>query len=93
MSSTSNWVAESPTATPAIAPACATPAQRLAAFVRRRWAAYWDEQARRTVVRMLRELDDRTLRDIGLTRSEIRRAVYGEDAATPLTRRCQTSGV
>lgn len=83
MSSTSNTVAESPGAATAMATACATPAQRLAAFVRRRWTAYWEERARRTVVRMLQDLDDRTLNDIGLKRSEIWRAVYGEDATTP----------
>jgi uncharacterized protein YjiS (DUF1127 family) len=53
--------------------------QRLAAGARRRWDAYWDRRARRATVLMLESLDDRTLRDIGLSRSEIRSAVFGGD--------------
>jgi uncharacterized protein YjiS (DUF1127 family) len=37
-------------------------------------AAYW---ARRAAIRILAELDDRELRDIGLTRSNIEAAVGG----------------
>jgi uncharacterized protein YjiS (DUF1127 family) len=58
-------------------------AQDLAARARRLWDAYWDYQARRATVRMLEALDNRTLKDIGLSRSEIRPAVFGSDAAPP----------
>jgi uncharacterized protein YjiS (DUF1127 family) len=41
------------------------------------WKAYWEYQASRATVVMLRSLDDRTLADIGLTRSEITFVVFG----------------
>jgi len=47
---------------------------------RKWWRAYalWRERSR--AVRELRALDDRTLRDIGVNRSEIEWVVYGSDA-------------
>jgi uncharacterized protein YjiS (DUF1127 family) len=39
------------------------------------WRAYWAQRARRTTAFLLRSLDDRTLADIGLERSEIESVV------------------
>ena len=55
-------------------------AQRLSAWGRRLWAAYWDFHLRRATVCMLHALDERTLRDIGLARSEINAAIFGLSA-------------
>lgn len=52
--------------------------KRLAARAQRLWAAYWDRQARRATALTLEALDDRTLKELGLRRSEIRPAVFGE---------------
>jgi len=57
----------------------ATPASRLeqaGGFLKREWAAYWTRNAQRATVRILQDLDDATLRDIGLSRSEIDSVVY-----------------
>lgn len=54
-----------------------TAAGRLTTIVAHLWKAYWEYQARRATVMMLRSLDDRTLADIGLTRSEITSVVFG----------------
>lgn len=43
---------------------------------RHAWQAYWLRKAQRTTVVMLQGLDDQTLRDIGLGRSEIESVVY-----------------
>jgi uncharacterized protein YjiS (DUF1127 family) len=40
-------------------------------FVALMWQSYWLRRRQRATVRMLRELDQRTLDDIGLNRSEI----------------------
>lgn len=53
------------------------PAHGLTDAVKRLWTAYWTRKAQRTTVRMLEGLDDKTLRDIGLGRSEIESVVYG----------------
>jgi hypothetical protein len=47
------------------------------------WQAYWRYQTRRAAVLVLQALDDRTLKDIGLSRSEIVPAVYGSDGCAP----------
>ena len=39
--------------------------------LQRAWVAYWEWQRRRTTVRILSALDERTLRDIGLTRGDL----------------------
>src|SRR5262245_21596480 len=43
------------------------------------WRAYALWRERKAAVRELRALDDRTLRDIGVNRSEIEWVVYGQD--------------
>jgi uncharacterized protein YjiS (DUF1127 family) len=56
------------------------PGQRLVTRSRRLWRTYWNRRARRATVLMLEALDDRSLKDIGLSRSEIRPVVLGGDA-------------
>jgi uncharacterized protein YjiS (DUF1127 family) len=46
-------------------------------FLKREWQAYRTRRAQRATVRALRNLDDATLRDIGMGRSEIESVVYG----------------
>jgi uncharacterized protein YjiS (DUF1127 family) len=46
-------------------------------FLRRGLSAFWARNTQRATVRILRDLDDATLRDIGLSRSEIESVVYG----------------
>ena len=46
-------------------------------LIRRAWDAYWERRAQRATHYLLAALDDRTLQDIGLSRSEIASAVYG----------------
>jgi uncharacterized protein YjiS (DUF1127 family) len=50
---------------------------RLASLAFHAWQAYWRWQARRATVRILRSLDGRTLRDIGIDPAEIDSVVYG----------------
>jgi uncharacterized protein YjiS (DUF1127 family) len=50
--------------------------------------AYLTRRARRATVRILCNLDDATLRDIGLSRSEVESVVYG----TPVDRRVNYNG-
>jgi hypothetical protein len=52
----------------------------LGGWVRGRWSAYWHRNARRAALVMLPLLDDRTLREIGLTRSDAEAAVFGSPA-------------
>ena len=52
-------------------------AHGLGGFVQQEWSAFWARNAQRATVRILRGLDDATLRDIGLSRSEIDSFVYG----------------
>jgi len=51
---------------------------RLSDAVRSAWAGYWTRRAERATVLILRSLDSRTLKDIGLHRSEIESVVYGQ---------------
>jgi len=55
----------------------ATPtwAGRIGRVARRAWHTYWDWRARQATVEILRALDNRTLHDIGLSRSEIESVV------------------
>lgn len=45
--------------------------------LRRLWAGYWERRARRATMALLSALDDTTLKDLGLHRSEIGSLVYG----------------
>jgi uncharacterized protein YjiS (DUF1127 family) len=49
--------------------------RRLADMTRHAWTRYWTRRGERAAVAMLRTLDDRTLKDIGLDRSEIESVV------------------
>ena len=55
--------------------------QRAAAVASAGWSAYAAWRERRAAVRELAALDDRTLRDLGLTRSEIEYVVGRRDSA------------
>lgn len=50
----------------------------LRAALGRWWRSYWQSRSRRAAVFMLRALDEKTLHDIGVDRSEIESVVYGE---------------
>src|SRR6516225_8213447 len=50
------------------------------------WRAYIRRRERNAAVRELRALDDRALKDIGITRGEIEWVVDGEDARACATR-------
>lgn len=80
MGTSTNSLAEPGTATLTFASPLVSLAQHLAARGSCLWTAYWDYHLRRATVRMLQALDDRTLRDIGLVRSEIGAAVFGPSA-------------
>jgi uncharacterized protein YjiS (DUF1127 family) len=57
----------------------ATPStQGLGSFLKTRWDGYWRRRAQRATVFMLRSLDDHSLHDIGVDRSEIESVVYGK---------------
>lgn len=61
-------------------------AQRAGDVLMRLWRAYWQRRTHRAAVLMLQALDDRTLGDIGLDRSQIVGAVYGNNAHPPRIR-------
>ena len=63
-------------ATTAYAPS-PTLTSRFAGRVMGLWRAYLEGRARRATVRILQSLDARTLKDIGLDRTEIDSVVYG----------------
>jgi len=71
-----------------IANASASTSLQAGGFLSREWAAYWKRHGQRATARILRDLDDATLRDIGLSRSEIDSVVYG----TPGDRRVNYTG-
>lgn len=50
---------------------------RIRSAFRGAWRAYWRHRAERATLFMLQSLDDRTLKDIGIDRSEIGSVVYG----------------
>jgi uncharacterized protein YjiS (DUF1127 family) len=56
---------------PATRPARATVLDRLSTFVRTWWHRHREKRRLRATVRILQGLDDRILKDIGLSRSEI----------------------
>jgi uncharacterized protein YjiS (DUF1127 family) len=47
-------------------------------LLHRWWKAYWAARAQRASVRLLSSLNDRTLQDIGVDRSEIESIVYAK---------------
>lgn len=49
---------------------------RVTGAVNGTWVAYWTRRAERATVLALHSLDDRTLKDIGMDRSEIESVVY-----------------
>jgi len=51
---------------------------RAVAIARRGWRTYWERRTRRATVLILCSLDERTLHDIGISRSEIESCVYGK---------------
>lgn len=51
---------------------------RLSEAVTNAWARYWVRRAERATVFVLHSLDERTLKDIGMDRSEIESVVYGQ---------------
>jgi uncharacterized protein YjiS (DUF1127 family) len=63
--------------------ASAAPPSRHNAYARFRdqahhlWRAYWDRRQRRATVLILSSLDEHTLQDLGLDRTEIESVVYG----------------
>jgi uncharacterized protein YjiS (DUF1127 family) len=69
----------------------------LTARAQRWWAGYVARRARRAAVRELAALDDRTLKDIGITRSEIASVVFGREVPCPSAKdiapaRCRKPG-
>jgi uncharacterized protein YjiS (DUF1127 family) len=63
----------------AAASAMRVPAERIASLLGRWWHAYVSRRERKAAVRELHGLDDRALRDIGISRSEIESVVYCRD--------------
>ena len=55
-----------------------TPATRIAGILSGAWHAVRGWRARKATVEILQSLDGRTLRDIGVDRSEIESIVYGK---------------
>ena len=55
--------------------------------LRRWWETYWARRAQRASVHLLSSLDDRTLQDIGVNRSEIESIVYARSGER--LRRCE----
>ena len=55
-----------------------TLAARFGGTAKRWWRAYWNWRAREATILILRSLDRRTLRDIGIDPSEIASCIYGK---------------
>jgi uncharacterized protein YjiS (DUF1127 family) len=47
-------------------------------LLRAAWRGYWARRAQKATVLILQSLDDRTLRDIGISSGEIESSVYGK---------------
>jgi uncharacterized protein YjiS (DUF1127 family) len=54
------------------------PAARIVEMLKGAYRAYWDWRSRKATIEILRSLDGRTLRDIGLHLDEIDSVVYGK---------------
>jgi uncharacterized protein YjiS (DUF1127 family) len=57
-------------------PAHGSFSRRISDAVKGAWVGYWTHRAERATVFILHKLDDRTLKDIGMDRSEIESLVY-----------------
>lgn len=55
----------------------AAPSHGIANFLTTAWRRFRQQRRRRATMHILYKLDDRSLKDIGLTRSEIEPAVHG----------------
>jgi uncharacterized protein YjiS (DUF1127 family) len=89
MDTSTNRLAESGRATLTFGPPLSL-GQRLIALARRLWVAHREYRLRRGALLSMQALDDRTLKDIGLTRGGIEWAVTGGSpiACAPSTRAC-----
>ena len=74
--------------------------RRVADMAQRAWTRYWTRRAEHATIGILCTLDDRTLKDIGLDRSEIESVVYNASrgerricwAPIPVTQRAAQCG-
>ena len=57
----------------------------------RAWYSYWNARAKRATVLVLNALDDRTLKDIGIDRSEIESIARRHDASDRRITMCARS--
>lgn len=67
-------------ATPSMRERPHTALHGLGAAAKSWWRGYWMRRAQRATVGILRSLDDRSLHDIGIDRSEIESVVFGKPA-------------
>lgn len=70
-------VAFEPAARSFSAPRTVSLARRIGHASQGAWRKYWRRRAERATLFILHSLDDRTLKDIGMDRSEIESVVYG----------------
>jgi uncharacterized protein YjiS (DUF1127 family) len=62
-------------------------AHHVLGLARRAWTAYWTRKAEQATLVILRSLDDRTLKDIGMDRSEIESVVRTASCSRSAERR------
>jgi uncharacterized protein YjiS (DUF1127 family) len=60
---------------------------RIASALRSMWTAYWAYKAEQATAFVLHSLDDRTLKDIGMDRSEIESVVHNPSSDRRVTLR------
>ena len=65
--------------------------RRISDHLRNAWHGYWSNRAIRATALILRSLDDRTLKDIGMDRSEIKSIIYAHGASDRRVRMCPRS--